>query len=119
MLILESKTLKTGDTIARKKLVDAYNTSNQGGITPSTKNKLIFIFSDPNIGEKFGYNDGWKKGVFLYSGRGPKGDMEMTYGNRSIIALAFKFLSNADLVMQTHWLERELFIAIWIMIFGL
>ena len=35
------------------------------------------------------------------------------------IALAFKFLSNADLVMQTHWLERELFIAIWIMIFGL
>jgi len=35
------------------------------------------------------------------------------------IALAFKFLSNADLVMQTHFLERELFIAIWIMIFGL
>ena len=35
------------------------------------------------------------------------------------IALAFKFLSNADLVMQTHLLERELFIAIWIMIFGL
>ena len=35
------------------------------------------------------------------------------------IALAFKFLSNADLVMQTHWLERELFIAIWIMMFGL
>jgi thiol:disulfide interchange protein len=35
------------------------------------------------------------------------------------IALAFKFLSTADLVMQTHWLERELFIAIWIVIFGL
>ena len=35
------------------------------------------------------------------------------------IALAFKFLSNADLVLQTHWLERELFIAIWIVIFGL
>ena len=35
------------------------------------------------------------------------------------IALAFKFLSNADLVMQTHLLERELFIAIWIVIFGL
>ena len=35
------------------------------------------------------------------------------------IALAFKFLSNADLVLQTHLLERELFIAIWIMIFGL
>jgi len=35
------------------------------------------------------------------------------------IALAFKFLSNADLVMNTHFLERELFLAIWIIIFGL
>lgn len=35
------------------------------------------------------------------------------------LALAFKFLSNADLVMQTHLLERELFIAIWIVIFAL
>jgi len=34
------------------------------------------------------------------------------------LALAFKFLSNADLVMQLHWLERETFIAIWITIFG-
>jgi thiol:disulfide interchange protein DsbD len=35
------------------------------------------------------------------------------------LALAFKFLSNADLVLQNHWLEREVFIAIWIAIFGL
>ena len=35
------------------------------------------------------------------------------------IALAFKFLSMADLVMDTHLLERELFVAIWIIIFGL
>jgi len=35
------------------------------------------------------------------------------------LALAFKFLSNADLVLQAHWLERELFLAIWIAIFGL
>lgn len=34
------------------------------------------------------------------------------------LALAFKFLSNADLVLQTHFLEREVFIAIWITIFG-
>ncbi len=33
------------------------------------------------------------------------------------LALAFKFLSNADLVIQAHWLERELFLAIWIGIF--
>ncbi|RLD76957.1 MAG: thiol:disulfide interchange protein, partial [Bacteroidetes bacterium] len=35
------------------------------------------------------------------------------------LALAFKFLSNADLVLQGHWLEREVFIAIWITIFGM
>lgn len=34
------------------------------------------------------------------------------------LALAFKFLSNADLVLQLHWLEREIFLAIWITIFG-
>ncbi|WP_010134088.1 protein-disulfide reductase DsbD family protein [Ochrovirga pacifica] len=33
------------------------------------------------------------------------------------LALAFKFLSNADLVLQAHWLERELFIAIWMVLF--
>lgn len=34
------------------------------------------------------------------------------------LAFAFKFLSNADLVVQAGLLKRELFIAIWIGIFG-
>ncbi|KUJ63454.1 disulfide bond formation protein DsbD [Flavobacteriaceae bacterium CRH] len=34
------------------------------------------------------------------------------------LALAFKFLSNADLVLQLHLLERETFLAIWIAIFA-
>jgi thiol:disulfide interchange protein len=34
------------------------------------------------------------------------------------LAFAFKFLSNADLVLQLHLLERETFLAIWIAIFG-
>jgi len=34
------------------------------------------------------------------------------------LALAFKFLSNADLVLQLHYLEREVFIAIWVAIFA-
>ena len=34
------------------------------------------------------------------------------------LALAFKFLSNADLVLQLHLLEREVFLAVWIAIFG-
>ncbi|TXE15198.1 thiol:disulfide interchange protein [Seonamhaeicola algicola] len=34
------------------------------------------------------------------------------------LALAFKFLSTADLVLQLHIFEREIFIAIWIAVFG-
>ena len=34
------------------------------------------------------------------------------------LALAFKFLSKADLVTQSHLLEREVFLAIWITVFG-
>ncbi|NRD24642.1 thioredoxin family protein [Winogradskyella litoriviva] len=34
------------------------------------------------------------------------------------LALAFKFLSNADLVLDLHLFEREVFIAVWIAIFG-
>lgn len=35
------------------------------------------------------------------------------------LALAFKFASNADLVLQAGYLTREVFISIWIVIFGL
>jgi thiol:disulfide interchange protein DsbD len=34
------------------------------------------------------------------------------------LALAFKFLSNADMTWDTHMLERELFLAVWIAIFA-
>jgi thiol:disulfide interchange protein len=34
------------------------------------------------------------------------------------LALAFKFLSKADLVSQSHLLPREIFIVLWIAIFG-
>lgn len=34
------------------------------------------------------------------------------------LAFAFKFLSNTDMVLDLHLLEREVFIAIWIAIFG-
>ena len=34
------------------------------------------------------------------------------------LALAFKFLSNANIGLDLHWLHREVFIAIWIAIFA-
>ena len=35
------------------------------------------------------------------------------------LAFAFKFLSNADLVLDIHWFEREAFIAVWVAVFGM
>jgi thiol:disulfide interchange protein len=35
------------------------------------------------------------------------------------LALAFKFLSTADMVLQLHLLEREVFLAIWIAVSGI
>lgn len=35
------------------------------------------------------------------------------------LAFAFKFLSNADMALDLHLLQREVFIAIWIAIFGM
>jgi thiol:disulfide interchange protein DsbD len=34
------------------------------------------------------------------------------------LALAFKFLSNADIGLDLHWLQREVFLSIWIAIFA-
>ena len=41
--IADDKYLTPGDKILRKKLVEIFNVSNQGGITPSNKNKLILL----------------------------------------------------------------------------
>src|SRR5699024_12558363 len=35
------------------------------------------------------------------------------------LALALKFLSNVDLAYHWNWLDREVFLSLWIVIFGL
>jgi thiol:disulfide interchange protein len=35
------------------------------------------------------------------------------------LALALKFLSNVDLTYHWHWFDRELFLSLWVIIFGL
>src|SRR5690606_5666573 len=35
------------------------------------------------------------------------------------LALALKFLSNVDLAYHWNWLDRDVFLALWIAIFGL
>src|SRR5215207_4816312 len=44
---------------------------------------MILLFSG-ETGEQYGYQDGWRDGVFEYSGEGQHGDMPMLRGNLAI-----------------------------------
>jgi hypothetical protein len=58
-----------------------------GGITPANKSDNIFVFSDPEAGEEYGYvYDGLSPvdGAFYYTGHGPNGDHTLTDRNRSL-----------------------------------
>lgn len=77
--------LAPGESIRRRELHDRFGGSRQGGISPSRDTPNIMIFTDPDVGEQFGYFDGWKDdGCFHYTGEGQRGDMRMNHGNRAI-----------------------------------
>lgn len=67
----------------RKYLVDRYGGQLQAGIWTPKEFPVIFLFTGGS-GETFGYVDGWKDGVFQYTGAGQIGDMEFTHANKSI-----------------------------------
>lgn len=76
---------KPGDKVNRKQLQLKYGGRTQGGIGPSARSANVFIFSDPAVGEQYGYFDGWKAdGNFHYTGEGQYGDQVMKSGNLSI-----------------------------------
>lgn len=78
--------LKTGQKIKRKQFHDLFGGQGQGGIsTPKVHKDMIFIFSDPKEGEKYGYHDGWDGNSFYYFGRGQEGDMIFNSGNQAIL----------------------------------
>jgi 5-methylcytosine-specific restriction protein A len=78
--------LEIGETLSRQERVRLYGGGRYGGIEASRQSPNVFIYSDPSIAGRFGYNyDGWADdSVFLYTGDGSKGDQEFRAGNRSI-----------------------------------
>jgi hypothetical protein len=57
----------------------------QSGISPSAKESLILLFSDPISGPEHGYVDGWQAdGFYHYTGEGQRGDQLMMRGNKAI-----------------------------------
>ena len=62
--LAEAWTYHTGDLPESRgaywsELHDRYGGSGEGGISPSRGSPNVLIFTDPAIGEKFGYFDGW------------------------------------------------------------
>jgi len=72
-----------GKLYLRKQLHDKYGGNRQGGISKSAKFKIIMLFTSER-GQKFGYVDSWKNGMFYYCGEGQKGDMKFVRGNKAI-----------------------------------
>ena len=74
-----------GNIYKRTKLHDEHGGNRQRGISPCSKNPLIFIFSSKE-GKQHGYDDHWgEDGFYYYTGEGQEGDMKFTYGNKALI----------------------------------
>jgi len=75
----------TGKVYKRTDLHARYRGQQRGGISTPADHKLIFIFTG-DTGEQYGYSDGWTDdNIFLYTGEGQVGDMELTRGNNAIV----------------------------------
>ncbi|EHR63194.1 hypothetical protein [Saccharomonospora cyanea] len=77
--------LKPGDVLPRREVHDRYGGSRQGGIAPSSRTNVVLFFTNPAIGHRHGYYDGWGgDGLFHYVGEGQQGDQQLVRKNKSI-----------------------------------
>jgi hypothetical protein len=78
--------LKPGEMIERVKLHEEFGGRTQGGIGPSRQTPNVFVFTDPAVGEQYGYIDAWREdGCFHYTGEGQRADQQMKSGNKAIL----------------------------------
>src|SRR5690242_10071295 len=72
-------------TLRRTELHERYGGRRQGGISPSKVSDNVFIFTDPTKGLVHGYlYDGWRDGLYHYTGEGQISDQQMVQGNRAV-----------------------------------
>ena len=81
--VQEEVSLIPGDEYRRRDLHDRFGGQEQGGISTPKHHHMILLFTG-EAGEQHGYSDGWKGGVFLYTGEGQQGDMDFVRGNAAI-----------------------------------
>ncbi|WP_399088193.1 hypothetical protein ACGH2B_12960 [Streptomyces sp. BBFR2] len=87
--------ISPGDIRTRTEIRAAFGGSPQGGICPSEEKRSVNLYSDPDVGERNGYYDGWLAeedelgAVFEYTGAGKSGDQTFDgsagSGNRAIL----------------------------------
>ncbi|WP_158713439.1 hypothetical protein [Streptomyces sp. NRRL F-525] len=87
--------INPGDVRTRAQIRAVFGGSPQGGICPSTSKHSVNVYSDPDVGERVGYYDGWLAeedelgAVFEYTGAGKSGDQTFEgtagTGNRAIL----------------------------------
>lgn len=79
--------VEIGDTIRRRAIHIAYGGQRQGGISTPTSRPEIFVFTDPQSGSKYGYDqfEGLREdGSYSYTGEGQYGPQVFERGNRAI-----------------------------------
>ncbi len=74
-----------GKTYNRRQDIHAKFGGNiQSGISPCANYPYVFLFTSPS-GEEHGYQDKWvSNSVYIYSGEGQYGDMDLVRGNKAI-----------------------------------
>ncbi|MEU2423080.1 P-loop NTPase fold protein [Streptomyces sp. NPDC007851] len=87
--------LQPGMTATRAEIRTLYGGSSQGGIVPSNTSNSVLLYSDPTVGRRYGYRDGWlaeedEHGpIFEYTGAGALGDQTFEgsggSGNRAVL----------------------------------
>ncbi|MET9908792.1 hypothetical protein ABZZ74_18600 [Streptomyces sp. NPDC006476] len=80
-----------GDILTRDEIHPVLGGSSYAGICPAVKKKNVLIFSDSEIGKRYGYRDGWLAEddeigpIFTYTGTGKRGDQALEGGNSAIL----------------------------------
>ncbi|MFI8159617.1 hypothetical protein ACIF6I_10435 [Streptomyces microflavus] len=90
-----AQVINPGDVRTRKQIRAVFGGSPQGGICPSVDRHSVNLYSDPDVGERVGYYDGWLAEedelgpVFEYTGAGKSGNQtfegDAGSGNRAIL----------------------------------
>lgn len=74
---------ETGKVYRRRDLHAEFGGQVQGGISTPREHPYVFLFTGDS-GEQYGYKDGWRDGLYRYTGEGQLGEMQFLRGNKAI-----------------------------------